>query len=434
MQEWRRKEMRKISMLVLLVLTIAAIGNFSMMNAQGLGIKIAVTPEEYDHMQLLLDEWGYTYTEISASDLADHSVTKQYDAIFINCAYYDETDADNAANNLKDFVDKGGAIYASDWADVFINSAFPTYVTFGEKDGPVQTADAKVKDAGLVDYLGGEDTLSFYYDLPGWVPIESVSSNVDILAVADVTYGGSSHPHMPAVVRFNYGMGSVIYTTFHEAAQGGLVKKMMQYLMLTPLTSEFAYEIKQDLTEGGYGIEKDNRGELDQDETVQYTISLNVQKDLIFELNFGGSELELSVYKPDGELYDQQSSANPPVSVVVDDAEKGEWKYKVKGVDVPSEHYPYALMVGSKGGPGAAGEGIPIWVLALIGVIIAAVIIGVVAAVVLRKRRPPATPQYPPQYPYYQQPPYQPSAPPEQIPPQAPPPGSPPPQPPPPPP
>ncbi len=395
--------MRKISLLVLISIVISALASFSMGNAQGLGLDIAVTPEGYDHMQSLLDEWNYQYTVIPKVDLADSGVTNQYDVIFINCA--GGLSGDNAANNLKNFVNNGGAIYASDWAYVFIEAAFPTYVDFGYKDGPVQTADATIKDVGLIDYLAGEETLSFYYDLGGWIPIESVSSDVEVLAEADVEYGGSSYPHMPAVVRFSHGSGSVVYTTFHEAAQGGKVKMMMQYLMLNPLTSGAAHQIRQNLESGGYEIEKDNRGEINQGETVDYTIVLNTSMDLIFEMNWGGSELQLSVYRPDGSLYGQQSSSNPPVSVVVNGAEKGTWKYKVTGVNVPSEHYPYALMVGSKDSSGT-GDGIPVWVLALIGVVIAVVIVVAVMLVVIKRKKPPAAPQYPPQQ-YYQQP-YQP--------------------------
>jgi hypothetical protein len=357
-------------------------------------------------------------------------VTSQYDAIFINCDSYSQVDVDNAASNLASYVSSGGAIYASDWANEFIDASFPGLIDFGDGFTDSQYADAKIKDKGLVDYLEGEDTLEFHYDLGAWIQIESVSSEVKILAEANVEYGGTTHPHMPAVVSFSKGSGSVVYTTFHEAVQGGLVKRMMQYLMLYPLTSASAYQIQKDLTDAGYQIMKDNRGELDQGETAEYTIKITSSDDLKFELNWGGSDLKLSVYKPNGELYSEQSSSSPPVSVSVDNAETGDWKYKVEAISVPANHYPYALMVGGKSGAGGAGA-LPLWMLGLIVAIIAAVII-VVVVVAFRKRKPP-TAQYPqqPQQPGYQQQYpqqqyYQP--PPQQGPPQGPPPQGPPPQ------
>jgi hypothetical protein len=429
--------MRRMLILVLTVFVVAAFGNLPVENAKapGIDMKIAVTPAGFDDMGSLLNEWGYAYTEIADSDLSESSVTSQYDAIFINCDSYSQSDVENAASNLATYVSNGGAIYASDWANEFIDASFPGYVNFGDGSTSSQYADAKIKDKGLIDYLEGQDSLTFHYDLALWVQIESVSSEVTVLAEANVEYGGTTHPHMPAVVSFSKGKGSVVYTTFHEAVQGGLVKKMMQYLMLYPLTAASAYQIQKDLTDAGYQILKDNRGELDQGEAMEYTIKITSPDDLKFELNWGGSDLKLSVYKPNGELYSEQSSSNPPVSIAVDNAEAGDWKYKVEAVSVPVNHYPYALMVGGKSGAG--GDGLPLWMLGLIIAIVAAVII-VVAVVALRKRKPPTAPQYPqqPQQPGYQQQPYPqqqyyqpPQQPPQQPPPQGPPPQYPPPPP-----
>jgi hypothetical protein len=243
--------MRRMLILVLTVFIVAAFGTIPVEKAEapGIDLKIAATPAGYDDMGSLLGEWGYAYTEISDADLSSASVTSQYDAIFINCDSYSQVDVDNAASNLASYVSSGGAIYASDWANEFIDASFPGLIDFGDGFTDSQYADAKIKDKGLVDYLEGEDTLEFHYDLGAWIQIESVSSEVKILAEANVEYGGTTHPHMPAVVSFSKGSGSVVYTTFHEAVQGGLVKRMMQYLMLYPLTSASAYQIQKDLRE-----------------------------------------------------------------------------------------------------------------------------------------------------------------------------------------
>jgi hypothetical protein len=185
---------------------------------------------------------------------------------------------------------------------------------------------------------------------------------------------------------------------------------------------------------------------LNQGETVEYIVELTSTDDLKFELNWGGSELKLSVYKPNGDLYDEKSTSSPPLSIAVDDAEKGDWTYKVKGESVDTDHYPYALMVGSKSMSSgqtdpSGGELLPMWMLLAIIAIIAVVIIVVAVVAVRKRKKPPTTPQHQQQpgyqqsyqQPYqqqYQQPGYQQPPPPQGPPPQSPPPPPPPPPPP----
>jgi hypothetical protein len=64
-------------------------------------------------------------------------------------------------------------------------------------------------------------------------------------------------------------------------------------------------------------------------------------------LNWGGSEMKLEVYKPDGTLYGQWQSSTPPIIVDIPDTEIGGWKFIVTAIDIPYEDYPFALVVGT---------------------------------------------------------------------------------------
>ena len=63
-------------------------------------------------------------------------------------------------------------------------------------------------------------------------------------------------------------------------------------------------------------------------------------------LGWGGSELNIRVYRPDGSLYGEYQSPSPPINIDIEGAEPGEWQCEITAVDVPNDDYPYALVIG----------------------------------------------------------------------------------------
>jgi hypothetical protein len=61
-----------------------------------------------------------------------------------------------------------------------------------------------------------------------------------------------------------------------------------------------------------------------------------------------GSTLNLSLYRPDGALYEEKQSTSPPLMIEVPSPEPGEWTFEVTAVDVPYGDYPYVAVVGTK--------------------------------------------------------------------------------------
>lgn len=331
---------------------------------------IAVTSEGYDRMQEVLDAIGRDYVTICPNSLENYDFISQFSVIFINCRWELEPIAADATESLKKYVDKGGIVYASDWAFTFLENSFPGYVGFigyvGEGD---QHVDGNVVDAGLVDYLG-TNTIPLYFDLGAWVPIESVSDAVRVYVKGDVTYwegsptrekaamvqsgarmalansaDGIVTEEKPIVIGFEYGSGTVIYTSFHHRAQGPMAAKLMEYLALTAMTEDLAKENKEILEGEGYEVVKDNRGMADQGETVTYTYEAAEGESFKIVLNWPGSVMKLSVYDPDGALYDEVESDTPPIGITVVKA-KSPYTYQVTAVDVPYGNYEYAVGVG----------------------------------------------------------------------------------------
>src|SRR5260370_11610226 len=84
-------------------------------------LRLAVTPTQNDNlgkcddMGKLLESLGkgYQYTEYPIRDLTNAKKLADYDVLFLTCAPGGVEEA--VTSNLRDFVGKGGTLYASDW-------------------------------------------------------------------------------------------------------------------------------------------------------------------------------------------------------------------------------------------------------------------------------------------------------------------------------
>ena len=306
---------------------------------------IAVTPRSFDRMQDVLDAMGYEYTEIPLVTLTDLAALQAYDVVFINCAgTYSPISA--TFGPIREFVSQGGAVYASDFAFAYIQGAFPGYVDFGGYVGPGQTTTGHIHDDGLKTYVGAE-TLSLVYDLGGWVPVTSVSDDVTTYVSHTVSYGGASHPNTPAVVGFRYGQGHVIYTSFHNAAQDQLARKLMEYLVLIPVSGDIKAALEDSIEEKGYDVDATFVNAFGEGETKSYSYSLTEKANLVVGVNWAGSVVTLSVMGPDGTTYGPVSSSSPPLFIEVPGATPGLWTMTVTGNELPYTNYPIVLMLGS---------------------------------------------------------------------------------------
>ncbi|MFC1996967.1 family 16 glycoside hydrolase [Chloroflexota bacterium] len=320
-------------------------------------ISIAVTPQGWDNIGAILTNMGYDWTQISDSDLNNYSNIKQYDVIFANCSSVANTNGPNAIESLRQFVSSGGSFYASDWAYTYVSNAFPNYINFygaNPKIGSSGYVNADIVDVGLANYLNPDNppnSVNLKYNLSSWVVIDNVAPNTTVHLQGDVKTSGVVLNNKPLTVSFSpfpENSGKVIYTTFHNEAQlNDLQKKLLEYFVLIPTTSNLADEAEQVVSAKGAYIKQTNINTIDPGETSSpFSYYLSEESDLVISMNWPGSYMRMSIQSPDGSPPNVVEGFSPPIYVEIQDAQPGLWQYQVTAVDVPYNNYPYVVILG----------------------------------------------------------------------------------------
>ena len=146
-------------------------------------------------------------------------------------------------NNIRAYVDAGGAIYASDWAYDVVEQVWPEAVNFVGADeipdaaqmGEYGVVNATVSDGALAEWLDADYT-QVEFDLPVWPPIEGVADTVSVHLTGNIEYreGTNIFPltASPLLVSFTSGEGKVAYSTFRVAKNADSdIILTLQYMM-----------------------------------------------------------------------------------------------------------------------------------------------------------------------------------------------------------
>ena len=137
-------------------------------------------------------------------------------------------------NNVFLAVQHGQRLYFSDWTYDLLEATWPEKVDWLGSDTELDAAqrgyagavNARVVDEGLAGFMevavGSE--IEVVFTQGGWVIIESVADDVDVLVEAEVEYddpvtGETATRTSPLVVAFDAGAGRVVFTSFHNEAQ-----------------------------------------------------------------------------------------------------------------------------------------------------------------------------------------------------------------------
>ena len=156
------------------------------------------------------------------------------DIVFLNCG---TTDVLNPTQ-IRDFVSRGGCLYASDWAATYIESAFPGTISYS-KTGSVCDIYTDVIDKELLQITGNKIKIKF--DLGGWAVLNSVQGKVLLRASIGSVYAGK-----PIMISFKFGKGTVFYTSFHNHKQADEKEKMLlQLLLMKQVGSSYNMSIEQ---------------------------------------------------------------------------------------------------------------------------------------------------------------------------------------------
>ncbi|MBI5710709.1 MAG: T9SS type A sorting domain-containing protein [Candidatus Eisenbacteria bacterium] len=332
-----------------------------------------------------------------------------YDVIFLNCSPTAWSVAPGVVDSLRAYVARGGYLYVSDWDYEYITNAWPGAIAWGSplKAGLAQTISAQVTDPGLAAALGS-GTASVIYDLSSWVTVAGPGPGTTVhmrgtylvdpyVADAATAHGGehaAAHEWDPAAARpggpaterpgdpaaaygggravahegdhgsaaptspqivglrtgplmlsFPHGKGSVVYTTFHNAAQPtAQQQQLLRYMIFRQVAGDLLAGALAAATPG-YSIYQQIASAIGPGQTLGFPFPNPATTALEAILNWGGSELRLTARRPDGSVFGSVQGTSPPIKLSIPAADTGSWTFDVEAVDVPDSNYTFALVV-----------------------------------------------------------------------------------------
>lgn len=341
--------------------------------APGPRMRMGVTPADFDDMGRLLETLGegYRFDEVQLDELLDPQKLDDLDVLFLTCGgfpdswlgrrldessrgrdvfHFKQEIIERAIENIRSFVRGGGTLYASDWRFGLVAGAFEEFLDPDNAvEGDAQTIEAAVVDSGLRKVLGEHIELRF--DQPGWSP--AAFRGQDMVTYLRGRYRSQENEdrEAPLLVKFPYGEGSVIYTSFHNEKQNSETEmELLRYLVFATVTARTESEIQRTMVEGGFSPASRNLLSASGDDpSVTRTWQCRNAGPVQFVLGFQneGAVLRLTVVSPSGKT--SRKEATSTLQIDISAAEAGEWKYTVTAVAVPYANFPFTLTIGEKG-------------------------------------------------------------------------------------
>lgn len=336
-------------------------------------LRIGVVQGEFDDMGKLLHTLGegYKFDEVELDELINPATYGKYDFLLVTCGGYTNTWLgeskgtesrgrgtfsarpeiwDKVSGYLRDFVKRGGTLYASDWRFSLVANTFDEFVDRGQTDeGQVQTVTAEVTDAGLREQLGS--TIPLKFDQPGWHPAAFKGDTVVTYLRGRYKSTSDRDRESPLLVKFPVGDGAVIFTSFHNEEQNSEVEiKLLKYLVFATVTAQTEAKVAKQMLAGGFSPTGSNLFSASA-ESPSVTRKWQCQKKgaVQFVLSFqkdAGAKLKLTVVGPAGQRVEKEGTST--VEINLPDAVPGEWSYTITAVKVPYANFPFTLTIGEK--------------------------------------------------------------------------------------
>jgi len=337
-------------------------------------LRLGVTPaaQTFDNMARLLDELGegYKYKTFPLDDLRDAKKISEFDVVFLTCSGVPESwlrekigaskreglveytpnleVIKQASDSLRDFVARGGTLYASDLHYPLVADAFPDISQQNAPRGKTQDLNAQVVDPGLRELIGGE--LSLRFDQADWYPAAFQGEKVVVYLRGTYQPEEGEPRESPFLVKFPYKDGTVIFTSFHNEKQNNESElKLLRYLVFSAVTAEVETKVRQSMVKGGFSPAKNNLFSASAGADEASSVYKAARScDLKFTLGFEnlGARLKLTVVGPDGAPHEKEGTST--FTIDVPSAAAGDWKYMVTALKVPNDNFPFTVTVGEK--------------------------------------------------------------------------------------
>lgn len=329
--------------------------------------RIAVSPAGFDDIGAVLREMGsgFSFKDLRWRDITKSDALAKYQVLFINCANKsgNQSYAKEIAPSIRQFVQRGGSLYASDWAAECIAQAFPGQVIFTGEVGPKQALLASVLDEGLQELIGSSLELTF--DMSGWRTVQSANpeSRVYLKSMKQLSSASlfsnllpiqqffpGQRVNLPLLVSFRHGDGQVLFTAFHNEAQTSEIeKKLLRFLVLQPMTAHTSRATRRILdaensTPGKEIVGSINGGDISHN----FTFDRIPDQQLRLVLNWGdsGAVLGMVINDAQGNVIFDQLSSNPPLvwtSPLPLIRDTPNWKCRLVCNQAPYPNFPYVL-------------------------------------------------------------------------------------------
>jgi len=177
-------------------------------------IKIGVTAAHHDNVGQILRHFGagVDFHPLSRENATNLESLKEFYAVFINCGSHRHIDP----RILSSFVHQGGIVYASDHAVRVLQPAFPGIIEFASSPTQV-VSQANIVHSTLASHMR-VNNLDVIFDLDGWYAITNLDDKATVYIEGNIR-GDTRRGVIPLAMSFDYGEGTVFYTSFHNSAQ-----------------------------------------------------------------------------------------------------------------------------------------------------------------------------------------------------------------------
>ena len=201
--------------------------------------KTAVVRAKYDDVEKVLNFYRLRHDTLEFCDLEQKNLLEEYDALFIPCGCdypYEanisvyamsssiksvslrndtpDPDMNKIAGNIKDFVNRGGAVYFSGYSFRLLDEMYGIFEFFD--DFPYMGMPGRLESDVMDDLalFSMKKKMALYMDFPGWIAVKS-ADGADILSVAAYETPRGIRAG-PISFLLEKGSGEILYTSYYS--------------------------------------------------------------------------------------------------------------------------------------------------------------------------------------------------------------------------
>lgn len=212
------------------------------------------------------------------------------------------------------------------------------------------TVDLKIIDSGFRDFVDENhqtDTLTLNNPFGSGTTQLVRYDSLTLYDYLDYQFqdGIGQEKEVPILFAQKYGTGELVMSMFPLSTQSS--EEFLAYLTTMAVSAELRNFVWNSMTFSSVPTTYYTAVTDVGSQTGIFRQIINeMKKKLTFIFAWWGSSIEVSIYRPDGSLYQTVRSDNPPLSVIVHEAEAGEWSYQIKVLEADqTENYPVSVLV-----------------------------------------------------------------------------------------